>query len=175
MVVYADVCVVNQSTLKLDYYSADERHRLLDAAKDDAEPLQQPESLALLCLGSRAKDEKIRLRVSGVSHTMTRNQQLDSELLSSGGGVMSTGDGRALRLCEPHEKPSTHTSDSNSSSYSAPRLCEPHEKLLLAGFMGTFSSDLSTQSATYYGEVGTRRPQRGRGGVVLRGRVSVTQ
>ena len=65
--------------------------------------------------------DRFRLRVSGVSRTITRNQQLD---LSGVAGAI-----------EGHD---------------VPRLCEPHEQLH-AQFVGAFSTPISTSSATNHG------------------------
>lgn len=82
----------------------------------------------------------MRLRVTGLQHAMTRNQQI--QLPSDEATPSSAASGSA-------------PSASSASATKEPplRLCEPHERLLLAGFLDAYSTNLSTHTATYYGEV----------------------
>ena len=143
IVAYTDVCILNQTTLLLDFYLNKPSRPILPerpvAAEsgtvgggsgggsgggnvEDAMPNGVAKApLSLLC--SRPEPSggmpELKLRVRGVSRAMSHNQRFEGE------------DGREYR------------------DFS---LCEPHERMLLGSFNGTFSTPFSTANATYHGE-----------------------
>ena len=136
---YTDVCILNQTTLQLDYHLKDDtRNPILPPKPEAATPGGDPgggggggggeaagsanTALSLLCTRSDPSQAmpELRLKVRGVNHVMCANQRFESE------------DGR----------PATDLA-----------LCEPHERMLNGTFLHTLSTPFSTANATYHGEI----------------------
>ena len=145
IVLYTDVCILNQTTLQLEYLLKDSRTPILstptlttpllaptpEAAAPGGGGGEAPESantaparraLSLLCTRSDPSQSmpELRLKVRGVNAAMSANQRFESE------------DG----------KPATHFA-----------LCEPHERMLNGTFLESLSTPFSTSNATYHGEI----------------------
>ena len=113
---YTDVCILNQTTLQLDYHLKDDtRNPILPPKPEATTPGGDPgggggggggggeaagsanTALSLLCTRSDPSQAmpELRLKVRGVKHVMCANQRFESE------------DGKPvtdLALCEPHER-----------------------------------------------------------------------
>jgi hypothetical protein len=142
IVIWADMAVLNQTTLSFAYRAAAAGKLgplLLPPEADNSrgggaeERRLRAESLSLLC--HREPDGKplarLALEMCGVNRSITRNQQ-----------IMNTEGG------EEAGRPDTEGGDAPAPL----QICEPNERLLLRRLKGLVSSPISTQSATYYGE-----------------------
>ena len=134
MVVYADVCMLNQSTLLLEYVNL-ERYPVLRPDETTPKLSSGREALSLLRTRPNPTDQMPPLRrmhVAGVSSELTRNQKV------------TTPDG------EPAPR---HRGSRGGSARVPPRgegrLVEPHEVLIKQYFEGAYSTDIQTETATY--------------------------
>jgi hypothetical protein len=142
IVIWADMAVLNQTTLRFHYRAVAAAGKLgplllppepESARRSPDERRLRAESLSLLC--HREPDGKslarLALEMTGVNRAITRNQQIVN--------------------LDPTDEPAR--SDCEGADAPPPlQICEPNERLLLRRLKGLVSSPISTQSATYYGE-----------------------